>query len=295
MSRPLFGCIEAGGTKFVLALACEDRTIVSRERVETSFPADTLSAVVDYFRTASAQFGPIAAFGVASFGPLDVDPGSPTWGRITRTPKPGWSDTDLVGPLRSAFGCPVGFDTDVNGAILAESVWGAARGLDVATYITVGTGIGGGAIVNGALVHGDRHPEMGHLLVRIHPADADFKGICRFHGNCLEGLASGPAIEARWRMNLSQLPANHPGHRVIAYYLAQFVIAQQALLSPRRIIMGGGVAATPGLLTKVRADAAMLAKDYFGDLSYETLLVAPTLGDNAGLLGALALARQALR
>lgn len=290
-SLPRFGCIEAGGTKCVLGVATGPDAVLRTARVATISPDRTIGAALDFFRAAATDFGAFAGFGIASFGPVELDLRSPGWGRIGDTPKPGWSGADMAGPFWRAFGCAVGFDTDVNGAILAEHRWGAAQGADVAVYVTVGTGIGGGAIVAGRPVHGLRHPEMGHMLPRRHPDDRDFAGICPFHGDCLEGLASGPAILARWGASLSELPAGHPGATIIADYLAQLVVAQQAIMSPQRIVFGGGVLATPGLLDRVRVRARALAGGYFGDDS--ALIVGPGLGDRAGLLGALALAQRA--
>lgn len=283
----LFGCIEAGGTKFVLGLADADGAFLAAERVPTTTPAETLAAVDRFFDAAPA---PIAAIGIASFGPVGVDRGRADWGQILDTPKPGWSGIDLAGPLAVRHACPVGFDTDVNGAILAEHRWGAAQGCSVATYVTVGTGIGGGVVIDGRAVHGLRHPEMGHIRLKRHEADRDFAGACPFHGDCLEGLASGPAISARWGTSLSHLASDHVAHEVVAFYLAQLVIAQQALLSPERIVLGGGVMATPGLIDRIRATAANLANGYFGVDDYAALIAPPALGDEAGLRGALALA-----
>ncbi len=294
-ARPLFGCIEAGGTKFVLGIARDPDTILRTARIATTSPQETIAAALDFFTAAQGEWGDFDALGIASFGPVDLDRTSPGWGRIVDTPKPGWSGTDLVGPFARALACPVGFDTDVNGAILAESLWGAAVGADIAVYVTVGTGIGGGALVEERPVHGSRHPEMGHILPRRHPDDHDFAGICPFHGDCLEGLASGPAIAARWGASLSELDADHPAHDIVAHYLAQLVIAQQALLSPRRIVLGGGVLGTPGLIDRVRTEAARLANGYFGTPDYATLITSPGLDDRAGLLGALALAQRARR
>ena len=292
---PLYGCIEAGGTKFVLGIARDANTVLRTARVPTTAPQETLGAALAFFAEGQAAFGRFDAIGIASFGPVDLDPLSPRWGRIAGTPKPGWRGIDLAGPFGSAFDCPVGFDTDVNGAVLAESLWGAAAGTDVAIYVTVGTGIGGGALIEGRPVHGSRHPEMGHMLPRRHADDRDFAGICPFHHDCLEGLASGPAILARWGVPLCDLAVDHPAHAIVAWYLAQLVVAQQAMLSPRRIVLGGGVLGTPGLLDKVRAQAAELSGGYFGTGDYADLIVAPGLGDRAGLLGALALAQGACR
>lgn len=294
---PLYGCIEAGGTKFILGIVTDTREVLATLRVPTEAPSITIPAALAFFREGAARYGPYAAFGIASFGPVDVDRRSPTWGHVVDTPKPHWSHIDLAGPFAKAFDCPVGFDTDVNGAALAESLWGAAMGADIATYVTVGTGIGGGAMVEGQPIHGQRHPEMGHFRPARHPRDTRFGGVCAFHRDCLEGLAGGPAIIARWGASLSDLPADHEAHDMIAYYLAQLVIAQQALLSPRRVIFGGGVMATPGLLQRVRDQAAILAADYFGVAAtdYDALVVSPALGDQAGLMGALALAQRARR
>jgi len=286
----LYGCIEAGGTKFVLGIVDEERRIRARGRIETRAPADTIGEALAWFEAASAEHGPLAAIGIASFGPLDLDPASATWGHITRTAKPGWSGADIAGPFARAFGCPVAIDTDVNGAALAESLWGAARGADVAVYITVGTGIGGGLVVAGMPVHGVGHPEMGHASPPRHPDDHDFAGICPFHGACLEGLASGPAIAARWGASLSELPADHPGHAIIAFYLAHLTATLTAIAAPHRIVMGGGVLGTPGLLDRVREQARLLGGGYFADRG-ENVIVAPDLGNDAGLLGAFALAR----
>ncbi|WP_033919754.1 ROK family protein [Sphingomonas sp. 37zxx] len=292
---PLLGCIEAGGTKFVLGVARDINTMLQTATIPTTDPQETIGTAIEFFAAAQAEWGPFDAFGIASFGPVDLDRASPHWGHIGETPKAGWSGIDLVGPFAQAFGCRVGFDTDVNGAILAETMWGAAVGTDVAIYVTVGTGIGGGAMVEDRPVHGSCHPEMGHMLPRRHPDDRDFAGVCPFHGDCLEGLASGPAIAARWGASLSELAADHPAHEIIADYLAQLVIAQQAILSPRRIILGGGVLGTPGLLERVRQRAARLANGYFGADDYATLIVRPGLNGRSGLLGAMALAQRARR
>lgn len=295
MSDELFGCIEAGGTKFVAGVLRRDRTILRTERIATGEPGPTLAATLRFFEEARAEWGGFDAVGIASFGPVAVDRASPDWGRILPTPKPGWSGTDLVTPFAEAFNCPAGLDTDVGAAILAEHEWGAARGAGVATYVTVGTGIGGGLLVDGRVVHGTRHPEMGHMLPRRHPDDRDYAGSCPFHGDCLEGLASGPAIAARWGASLSSLAPDHVAHGIVAFYLAQLVVAQRALLSPERMVFGGGVMATPGLLDRVRTEVRTMEAGYFGNHPPETLVVPPGLGTEAGLMGALALALDAGR
>jgi fructokinase len=209
------------------------------------------------------------------------------------TTKPGWSDCSFGAKVADALGLPVGFDTDVNGAALAESRWGAGRGQAVSVYITVGTGIGGGAIVGGKPLHGLSHPEMGHIRPRRHADDLAFTGTCPFHQDCLEGLASGPAIKARWGASLSELAPGHPAHDIIASYIAQLVTTLQSVMEPGRVILGGGVMATPGLLDKVREQAAAFGSSYFRGNARD-ILVAPALGDNAGLLGGLALAQDIL-
>ena len=285
---PLFGCIEAGGTKFVLGIGTGPHDIRATARIPTTSPAETLEAAIAWFRAQP----PLAALGIASFGPVDLDPASPRWGYITATTKPGWDDTNMAGAFGRALDLPVGFDTDVNGAILGEHRWGAAQGCDVAVYITVGTGIGGGAMVGGRPVHGRGHPEMGHVRPARHPDDSDFAGICPFHGDCFEGLASGPAIQARWGASLSELAPDHPAHAITAWYLGQLCVTLQAVLAPQRIILGGGVMATPGLIARVRDAAARASGGYFGTGS-DAVIVPPGLGDRSGLLGALALAERA--
>lgn len=293
MTGPLCAMVEAGGTKFVLGIGTGPDDVRATTRIATTDPVTTIAAMVDWF----AQQAPFAAIGIASFGPLDIRRSSARWGHITATTKPGWSDTDLVGPLIQRFGCPVGFDTDVNGAALGEYIWGAGHSANGSSqslvYLTVGTGIGGGAIVDGRILHGLSHPEMGHIRIARHVDDVGFAGTCPFHGDCLEGLASGPAILARWGASLSDLAPDHPAHTIIAYYLGQAVVTLQSILEPELILIGGGVMATPGLLPRVHAAAADLGRGYFvGDPS--CIVKAPGLGDRAGLLGALALAQRAL-
>lgn len=277
--------IEAGGTKFIVAVGDDARKIHARTRIETTHPEKTIAAAIEWLQQ---QGGDYDAVGIASFGPLDLDPASPKWGHITRTTKPYWNDADIAGPFSHAFGCWVGIDTDVNGAALAEWTWGAGQGVNSALYLTVGTGIGGGAVVGGRLVRGLSHPEMGHIRVPRHPGDTYFAGHCPFHGDCLEGLACGPSIIARWGASLSDLAADHPGHDIIAWYLAQAVQSFQAIFEPARIIMGGGVMATPGLIQRVKTHAAEGGAGYFAGDPAE-IIVPPALGEDSGLLGALAL------
>lgn len=286
-----YGLIEGGGTKFVLGVADGAGEIRARERVPTTTPDETLGAAIAWFR---AQGLTPAAIGIASFGPLELDPASPRFGHVTRTVKPHWSGANVAGPFAAAFGCPVGIETDVNGAALAESRWGAGARAESGSllYVTVGTGVGGGFITGGRLLRGSSHPEMGHIRLPRHPADHDFAGTCSFHGDCLEGLVAGPAIKARWGASLSELGADHPAHEIVAWYLGQAVVTWQAVLQPSRIVLGGGVMAAAGLLGGVRQAAATAGGGYFAGDPRE-IVVAPGLGTDSGLLGALAVAQQA--
>jgi fructokinase len=281
-----YGLIEAGGTKFVLGIADESGAISARHRIATTTPDETLNAAIAWFR---AQELDLAAFGIASFGPLDLDRTSPCWGQITRTTKPHWSHTDIAGPFARAFGCAVHIETDVNGAALGEARWGAGKGHSSTLYITVGTGIGGGFVARDSLLRGLSHPEMGHIRLPRHADDSGFAGACPFHGDCLEGLASGPAIIQRWGASLSKLGDDHPAHAIIAWYLGQAICTFQAIMEPARIVLGGGVMATPGLLDRVRQAAAKAGGGYFTGDPLD-IVVAPGLGENTGLLGALAVA-----
>ncbi|RME48418.1 MAG: ROK family protein [Chloroflexi bacterium] len=292
----LYGGIEAGGTKFVCAIGSGPDDICAETRIRTTAPEETIAQVIDFFQTQPCD---LTAVGIASFGPLDPDPASPTFGFITTTPKPGWAHTDLAGAIRRALGVPVGFDTDVNGAALGESRWGAARGLDTFIYLTIGTGIGGGGMVGGSLIHGLIHPEMGHIrLPRDQKADP-FPGICPFHGDCLEGLASGPALEARWGQPAEMLPPDHPGWSLEAHYLSLALVNFICTLSPQRIILGGGVMKQPQLWPMIWTNVPALLNDYVQASeileSIEDYIVPPMLGDRAGVLGAIALAQKATR
>ena len=286
MSAGRYGLIEAGGTKFVLGVADADRTIHARERIPTTTPLETLGAAVEWFAAQGADY---AAFGIASFGPLDLDPASASFGCVRPTPKPHWSGASLIEPFSTRFGVPVAIDTDVNGAALSEALWGAGAGLGSVLYLTIGTGIGGGFCSDGHLLRGLSHPEMGHIRMPRHPEDPDFAGTYPFHGDCLEGLACGPAVIARWGKSLSELPEGHPGKRIIAWYIGRALATFQTVMEPARIVLGGGVTATEGLLDLIRAEA-LAANGGYTVGKIDELIVPPGLGDNAGLLGALALA-----
>ncbi len=292
LSDPIYGGIEAGGTKFVCAVGRAPDGVLEEARFATRGPEETLAEALSFLRAAHSKYG-LAAIGIATFGPAVVDPVSPDWGCIGKTPKAGWSGTDLAGPFVRAFAVPVGFDTDVNGAGLAEARWGAAQGTAQSVYVTVGTGIGGGIIVNGQPLHGLQHPELGHIRV-VRPEGERAPGICSFHGDCLEGLASGPAIKARWGAELGELPPDHPAWRAEADYLGQLCAQLVLTVSPQRIVLGGGVMSHPALFTPIRAATRARLGAYVPALeqsgAMEALIVPPAFGARAGMLGALALA-----
>jgi len=289
----MIGAVEAGGTKFVCAVGDASGQLLSEERFPTTDPQTTLAAMVASLRRQSAATGPLSAIGVGSFGPVELDRTSPHYGYIVRTPKPGWAMTDLAGTLAREFGCPIGFDTDVNAAAIAEHRWGAARDVADLVYVTVGTGIGGGVVLGGKPLHGLLHPEIGHIFPRRHPLDTEFKGTCPFHGDCLEGLAAGPAILARSGASLDRLPDGHPQWEIQADYLGQMCQALVLIVSPRRIIMGGGVMNQTRLLPMIHARLQHWLQGYIDrqDLlgPAGSFIVAPGLGAQAGVLGALAL------
>jgi fructokinase len=292
----LLAGIEGGGTKFVTAVArmsdSDEPELVTPEFVTktTSEPAAMVSEIVAFLKRTCQDHGPLDALGVATFGPLDLNKSSDTYGCLTTTPKPGWAGFDLLGSLRRGLETdgqtlPIGFDTDVNGAALGEWRWGAARRHNPAVYITVGTGIGGGAIISGAPLHGASHPEMGHLKVPRYPGD-EFAGACPTHRDCLEGLAAAPAIRQRWNMPPADIPDDHPAWEAEAHYLAQGLRVITLVLSPQIVVLGGGVMQRKGLLQAVgeRLDEAL---DGYVPAPE---LVPPHFGMRAGLIGALALA-----
>lgn len=291
---PYFGALEAGGTKFVAAIGNDSGEILAQERFPTTDPESTLAVALNFLRQRGRAFGALAAIGVASFGPVELDRASARHGFIRQTPKAGWSGTDMVGPLAREFRCPVGFDTDVNAAALAEHRWGAARGLENLVYLTIGTGIGGGVIANGAPIHGLLHPEIGHIFPRRHPLDVDFAGVCPFHGDCMEGLASGPAIVARTGNLLQDLEESHAQWNIEADYLGQLCAQLVMTVSPQRIVIGGGVMSRARLLPLILPRMKHWLGGYVDRpdilLAADRYVVAPQLGDNAGVLGALALA-----
>lgn len=292
----LVGGIEAGGTKFVCAVGTGPDGIRAQTRFPTTTPEETIDQAIRFFREESRK-EPLIAVGISSFGPVDATPDSPTFGHITTTPKPGWAHVDFAGAIRKALGVPVGFDTDVNGAALGEACWGAGRGLDTFLYLTIGTGIGGGGLVNGKLMHGLIHPEMGHIFVPHDRALDPYDGCCPYHGDCLEGLASGPALEGRWGKPAEALPQDHPAWALEAQYLAYALVSFICTVSPQRIIMGGGVMSQAHLFPATRRNVQRLLNEYVQAPAIldniETYIVPPELGDRAGVLGAFALAQRA--
>lgn len=296
---PTIAALEAGGTKCVAALANEAGEILATTRVPTTTPAATLARLGVFFDRARAVHGQVVAAGVASFGPLDLDPRSLTYGRITTTPKPGWSGVDVLGLVQSMLGAPAAIDTDVVCAAIAEGAGGAARGLESFAYITVGTGIGVGTVSAGRPLVGHGHAEAGHLRVPRAPADLDFPGVCPFHGDCVEGLASGPAIAARWGRRPEDLPDDHPAWALEAEYVAALCLNLAYTVRPQRLVIGGGVFERVFLHALVRGAFTRLAAGYaLGacERSPESFIVPPgSLAGAPGLLGAIELARRLWR
>jgi len=279
--------IELGGTKTVVAHGAADGSVAAEWRFPTTGPQETLTRAIDWLR----QQGSPEAIGIAAFGPLGIRPGHPDYGQLLATPKPGWSGFSITGALATAFpAARLAIDTDVNAAALAEARLGAARGLDDVAYITIGTGIGAGILSGGRLVHGALHPEFGHLKLPRAPGD-DFAGICPFHRDCLEGMASGPAIAARWGRPAAELSAGHPAWDREAWYLAHAALALLAIVSPSRVIIGGGVSQVAAFHETTGEVLANLAGGYFPPLAADgAYIVPPALGQQAGIRGALLLA-----
>jgi fructokinase len=297
----IIGAIEAGGTKFVCGLFEADSanrarpTLLAQRSIPTTSPRETLEESAHFLASAALpkDGGKMEAIGIGCFGPVDLRPSSPTWGYITATPKRGWRDTRVAGFFGDRFGLPIAFDTDVNAAAYGEYSWGAARGLKDFIYVTVGTGIGGGVFSNGALLHGLGHPELGHIKVQREAGDA-FPGICPYHRDCLEGMASGPAIAGRWNIRAQEINEDHEAWELEARYLAKAFASYALVLSPERILMGGGVGLRPALAERV---AVLVGEELGGyvpalqDKGYLAGFVArPLLGPEAGLFGSAALA-----
>ena len=281
---PRFGGIEAGGSKFLCAVGSgpDDAEIVE---FPTTLPGETLARVAEFFQSREA----VTAIGIASFGPIDPNPQSTTFGYITSTPKPAWRNIDFAGSIHRMLGVPIAFDTDVNAAALGESQWGAGLGFRNFLYVTVGTGLGAGALVDGCLLHGRLHPEMGHIRIPRDPARDPFPGNCPYHGDCLEGLAAAPAIQARWDRPAHLIPGGHPAWELEAEYLALGIVTWTCTLSLERVILGGGIMQREELYPMIRSRVGQLLNGYLESPE----IVPPTLGRRAGVLGALALAARA--
>lgn len=292
----MFGAIEGGGTKFVCAVGTGPEDLVMTQFPTTS-PEATIHSAVTFLKERSASR--LHAVGIGSFGPVDLHPSSPTFGYVTSTPKPGWQNFDFAGAVRDALAVPVGFDTDVDAAALGEARWGAAQSISDFLYLTVGTGIGAGIIVNGQILHGLVHPEVGHIRIPHDRQRDPYPGCCPFHGDCLEGLACGPSMEKRWGKPAHELPLDHPAWALEAHYLALGLANWVCALSPKRMILGGGVMQQQWLFPLIRAELIRLLNGYVRskDLleNVEQYVVPPKLGDRAGIAGALVLAEQAYR
>ncbi len=290
----MFGGIEAGGTKTICAVGNGPDEIEAWERFDTGDPEVTLGKCLSLLKSYTSS---LQGVGIATFGPVDLEPKSPTFGYVTNTPKLEWQNIDFMGTFRRELGLPVGMDTDVNGAALGEYVWGAAQGLDTFVYFTIGTGIGGGGMVNGAPLHGLLHPEMGHVFVPHDREEDPYEGWCMFHGDCWEGLAAGPALEGRWKTKGEALPADHPAWNLEAKYIAAGIVNVVYTISPQLVILGGGVMQNEFLYDLVRTEFRRQMNGYLqvprllNDL--ENFVVPPALADKSGVLGAFALAKQA--
>lgn len=287
----LYGAIEAGGTKMVLAVADENLHMIDRETLPTQTPEETIPRMIAFF-----QRHAICALGIASFGPVDLNPASETFGYITKTPKLQWRDYPLVPVLERALHVPCTLDTDVNAAALCEAQMGAGKGHKNCVYVTVGTGIGGGVYCEGNLVHGLMHPEVGHMLLRAHPQDPAPDGFCPYHKGCLEGVASGPAIEKRWGQSAKELPESHPAWEMEAHYLAQMCMNLMMTVSPEKIILGGGVMSQGHLFPLIRKEFLRLLHGYIACVEEaESLIVPPVCWPDSGLIGAVLLAKNTKR
>lgn len=285
----MLGAIEAGGTKFVCAVGDETGKIMERIKIPTTVPSETMPLVIEFFKKYK-----IAAIGIGSFGPIDVKVDSATYGHITSTPKPGWRDYPFVQEIKNALSVPVGFNTDVNAAALGEATFGAAKGLDSCLYITIGTGIGAGAVVQGNLLQGLSHPEMGHIIVRRHPED-HYAGKCPYHSDCLEGLAAGPAIEERWGAKGAELVGRDEVWDMEGYYIAQALMQYILILSPKKIILGGGVMNQRQVFPYIYYYLQEFLNDYVSLPEPSDYIVSPGLGDHSGIIGSLLLAERVLK
>ncbi len=295
----LYAGIEAGGTKFVCAVGNGPANILAETRFPTTSPTETIAQAISFFQEQQVLHGKLHSVGIAAFGPLDLNPASSAFGSITTTPKIPWAHFNIMQAVQQALNVPVILDTDVNGAAFGEWRWGAGQGLECLVYLTIGTGVGGGLLINGKLAHGLVHPEMGHILLPHDRSRDPFAGACPYHGDCLEGLAAGPAMEKRWGKRAETLPADHPAWDLEAEYIAKALVNFICTLSPQRLILGGGVMAQPQLFPMVRLKVNQLLNSYVNSSSLldkellEGYIVPPGLGNRSGVLGALALAELA--
>ena len=288
----LFGALEAGGTKMVCAIGDENGNILERVSIPTGTPENTMPPMIDFFKDKG-----ICALGIGCFGPVDLDKKSPTYGYITSTPKLAWTNYPIVAEFEKALGVPVGFDTDVNAAALGEATWGCTRDVENSIYITIGTGVGVGVIANGKPYHGMIHPEGGHILLARHPEDPMVGSGCPFHENCMEGLAAGPSLEKRWGVKGAELADRMEVWEMEAWYIGQAITNYIMILSPERIICGGGVMHQPVLLPLIRKEVARQMNGYIkgkGMDDLENYIVGVSLNDNQGAMGAVKLAMDAL-
>lgn len=285
----MLGAIEAGGTKFVCAVSDDQLNIIERHTIKTTTPEETMPQVIDFFKQYDVE-----AIGVGSFGPIDINEASDTYGYITQSPKLAWQNYNFVGALKKEFNIPIGWNTDVNVAALSESTLGAAKGTNSSIYITVGTGVGGGAMINGEMLQGFGHPEMGHMLLQKHPDD-EFEGNCPYHKSCLEGLAAGPAIEKRYGVKGDQLAEHDDVWEIQAYYLAQAIVNLSLIISPERIVLGGGVMKQEQLFPLIKEEVSKQMNNYMALPDLDNYIVSPGLGDNAGITGGLLLAQAQIK
>lgn len=283
------GAIEAGGTKFVCAVGNEQNEIIERVSFPTTTPEETLAHVFAFFDQYQDE---LKAIGIGSFGPIEVRQSSPRYGYILSTPKLAWKNFDFLSAMKARYDIPMAWTTDVNAAAVGEASLGAAKGLNNMLYMTVGTGVGVGALVNGQLLEGIGHPEMGHVIVHPHPED-HYAGFCPYHGNCLEGMAAGPSIDGRLGVSGKEIAADHEVWNYVANYLGQALVDYTLILRPERIVIGGGNMKVPGMLDKIKEQYEQLMADYVDYPALDEYIVLPGLGDDAGITGALSLANQA--
>lgn len=287
----ILGALEAGGTKMVCAIGDEKGTIYEQISIPTSTPEETVPKMLAYFKEKK-----IEALGIGCFGPIDPDPDSETYGYITSTPKLAWADYNMAGTFKEALGCPVGFDTDVNGSVLGEVTFGQAKNKKCVVYVTIGTGVGAGIYIEGRLLHGMLHPEAGHVMIQKRAGDS-YKGKCPYHENCLEGHAAGPAIEERWGRKAVELKDKEEVWDLEAYYIAQALTGYVLTLSPEMIILGGGVMHQEQLFPLIRKYVSEMLNGYIKTAELEDMehyIVPASLHDDQGIMGCLELARRAM-